>query len=381
MVLRGKDIDTSVAAELASNSYVGVYLARLECDTPTGFLRYSTAFQNIYWDDLGGGEEAYLGTGLLAAIQPLTETGELGAIQVAITLAGLPAQGQLETPNGMESIIKTSFSRDYRLKPAYIYYAVLDTDTYSVIGEPILIFTGLMDQMHINIEGTMAITLTMTARLADWERTRGGRYNHHYQRRYVDPTDTAFKFVEGLADRELMWGGKSIADPGDHDTGGVYASPPNHGGDTGGERCFAKDTQILMANGFYKNIQDINLNDTIFLGGKVKGVLHLDSSKEEWYISKNTIVSGSQLILEKGTWELIHNKPHIKKSHIIPESCYDLITESHVLVTKDGQIFADYQDGLEKTNIPDGLLLNTLNSKINFNKNLEGFVNAYLSAA
>lgn len=239
MVVRNKTIDTSVLTELSADNYVGIYLVRLECDTPTGYLRYNSSNQNIYWDE-GSGEEAYLGVGLLASIQPLLETSELGAVQVQLTLSGLPAEGQIAG----QSIINTSFTYTYRNRKAYIYYATLDTNTYAVVGTPVVIFSGMMDTMGVVVDREMAVSVNIISRLQDWERARGGRYNQPYQHAYIDPTDCAFKFVEGLRDREVMWGGVSVIDPG---------SP----GRPGGPGCPAPWMKLLLADGSYISARDI----------------------------------------------------------------------------------------------------------------------------
>lgn len=196
-----KIIDSTVQALIDGKQYGGVLLAQLHFDTST-IYRVTNAPQTIYWDEDGGGEEAYLGLGELASMSTLPETNELGAISIQLTLTGIPAANVTE-----------AFSESFRGRPVYIWYGILDTDTYAIQGGqsgPILIFAGLMDNSTVEFGETCTINISATSRLADWERARGGRFSDGYQRRYVDPTDTGFKYIIALQNRTVTWGGKII---------------------------------------------------------------------------------------------------------------------------------------------------------------------------
>lgn len=200
-----KIIHSLVQASIDSKNYSGVMLARLEFGSPVYTQRFATSYQSIYWDEDGGGEEEYLGVGKLASIGVLPETGELGAIQVQLTLAGMPNE-----------IIQDVFSDTYRNQPVYLWYGTLDKDTLAVEGGetgPVLVFAGMMDYATVEFGATATITVNATSRLADWERNKGGTFNNSYQRSYVDPTDHGFENVVGLQNREISWGRYTVADP------------------------------------------------------------------------------------------------------------------------------------------------------------------------
>jgi hypothetical protein len=161
-------------------------------------------------------------------------------------------------------MITDIYSNDYIGKPAYIWYATLDPDTYAVQFEspntaedgPILIFAGLMDFGTIEFGETATITVNVTSRLADWERARGGRFNHAHQQTYVDANDLGFEYVEGLQDKPIGWGGIVIADPG--------TNPGVHPSDEACRYCcFTPDTFITMADGSIQSIDSIKVNDLI----------------------------------------------------------------------------------------------------------------------
>ena len=214
-----KTIDSLVQNSLDSNNFSGVILAKLHF-TPE--QRYCSALQSVYWDEDGLGEEEYVGLGGLASLSVLNESAELSAQTIQLALSGIP-----------NSMVTDIFSDEYIGQPVYVWYATLNSDTYAVEGGqngPVLLFAGRMDYGTIDFGETATITVNATSRLADWERARGGRFNHSYQTRYVDPTDLGFKYITKLIDKPIVWGGITVDDPG----GG--ANPGGGGGGGPGGR-------------------------------------------------------------------------------------------------------------------------------------------------
>lgn len=259
-----KVIDSIVQNEIDGKDFVGVVLARLHWDTDTpynGPLRLCNAYQNIYWDEAGTGEEEYIGLGHMAQLSPVPESNELAAQQLQLTLSGIPSY-----------LITDIFAKDaYQNNPCYIWYGLLDKQTYAVQGGqngPVLIFAGLMDYCTFEFGQQATIQLTVSSRLTDWERPRGGRYNDSHQRNYVDPTDSGFKYVVPLQSKEIRFGGASAADPGGGDWAGFGSSRSGTGGGGGGggggpDGCFIADTLITMADGKKLPIQDLGPGDAI----------------------------------------------------------------------------------------------------------------------
>jgi len=211
-----KSIHSTVQTSIDSKNYTGVMLVRLHFEAPTGTLRYSNVLQNIYWDEDGGGEVEYEGIGNIVQISTLPETNELGAQTIQLSISGVP-----------NDTITNIFSDRYAGNPIYIWYGTLDRETFAVEGGqdgPVLAFAGIMDYADFEFGETAAVTLNATSRLSDWERPRGGRFNQGYQKTYVDPTDTGFRFVRALQNKEIEWGGRSLF-------GAVGAGPGSPGDD------------------------------------------------------------------------------------------------------------------------------------------------------
>jgi len=209
-----KIIDSLVQGSIDGKNYAGITLVKLHFSP---IRRYCGAYQSIYWDE-GEGEVEYEGTGGLSSIGVLNESSELSAQTLQLTLSGID-----------NATITDIFSEEYIGKPAYIWYGTLNKNTYAVEGGqdgPILIFAGRMDYGTIEFGETATITLNVTSRLADWERIRGGRFNHAYQQRHVDPTDLGFRYVQALQNIELTWGKESGASSGGGGPG--PGDPPYH---------------------------------------------------------------------------------------------------------------------------------------------------------
>jgi hypothetical protein len=269
-----KIVDSLVQASIDSKNYSGVMLAKMFFNP---IYRYSNSYQNIYWDEAGGGELEYTGLGNLVSVSILNESNELQAQTIQLTLSGIP-----------NSVITDAFSTEYQGKPVFLWYATLDKATYAVEGGqdgPVLIFAGLMDYMDIEFGKTATVTLNCTSRLADWERSRGGRFNESYQQTYVDLTDTGFEYVQAIQNVAVSWGSVTLADPGHRD--------PSY------PRCLVYGTKITMADRTTKEIQDIKENEEVlgydldsetFVGNKVIEVGTVIKSGTVNYTLDDTVV-------------------------------------------------------------------------------------------
>ena len=70
------------------------------------------------------------------------------------------------------------------------------------------IFSGYMDQMSIEETGqTSTVELTIENKLVDLERARVARFTSAYQKS-IYPQDLGLDFIEGLQDKEIVWGRK-----------------------------------------------------------------------------------------------------------------------------------------------------------------------------
>jgi hypothetical protein len=193
-----KNIMPVVQDALENHSANIVLLVKLEMDTD--IIRVATTETSMFWDE-GSGDEEYLGAGHLATISASEESSDLSTYSLTVGLAGLPT-----TAEGANPFYDVFMNVDYRNKPAYIYLGVMD-EFLELVGEPILIFAGRSSTATIEVGETANISVDIISRLADWERSRGGRYTHQYQTNYVDANDRGFEYVSQIREIEIRWGG------------------------------------------------------------------------------------------------------------------------------------------------------------------------------
>jgi hypothetical protein len=158
--------------------------------------------------------ESWFGTGSLLQIDAIEETAEMAVKGASITLSGVPS-----------TTISLALSEPYQGRVCNIYFgtfskgALLQEDGNYILKEDgglimledrktdlTQIFSGFMDQMNIEeTPETATIALLVENKLIDLERQRIARYTSEYQKaRY--PGDKGLDFIEGLQDKEIVWG-------------------------------------------------------------------------------------------------------------------------------------------------------------------------------
>lgn len=138
----------------------------------------------------------YSGAGPLLSIGEPSETADLSAVGLTLTL------------NGMSSdVVALATNEPYQGRLAYLKFGVVSDA--GVPSETVTLWAGIMDQMTIdgNPEGAI-ITLAVESKMVELERPRIGRYtSESHKVRF--PDDPSFEFVEALQSQSLAWGRKS----------------------------------------------------------------------------------------------------------------------------------------------------------------------------
>jgi hypothetical protein len=161
----------------------------VEMDFPSGFLRVNNSAVTFPWNGYN-----WLGLGNLGGIDAIKEGASLESRGLAFRLSGVPPAN-----------ISFALGQQYQGRACNVWFAPLDPATHAVVADPVLIFSGRLDTMSIELGETATITVTAESRLADWARPRVRRYNHDDQQ--IDyPGDKGFAFVTSIVDKELRWG-------------------------------------------------------------------------------------------------------------------------------------------------------------------------------
>lgn len=184
--MSGRAITTPSQTALADGQVRAVVF--VEMDYPSGFLRLNTSGVPLNWN----GYE-WLGAGKLGSVEPIAEGSTLEARGLQFTITGL------ESAN-----ISIAVGQQYQGRACNVWLAPLD-ENYAVIPDPVLIFSGRLDVMDVEIGETATISVTAESRLADWDRPRVRRYNAEDQK-LTDVTDLGLDFVPAMVEKELLWG-------------------------------------------------------------------------------------------------------------------------------------------------------------------------------
>jgi hypothetical protein len=176
---------------------------------PSGTIYVWNGYGTLSWNG-----HTYQGTGHLGDVSGIGESKDGRANGVTLTLGGIPS-----------TMIADALANDAQGRSAKIWLAAF-ADDGTLGADPYPIFDGVIDISPVEDNGTEAtISVQLEKELID-RRINNWRNTHEDQQ--IDyPGDMFFEFVAGLADKEVVWGGKTIsgsaATAGGVDPGGTSA--------------------------------------------------------------------------------------------------------------------------------------------------------------
>tara|TARA_B110000879_G_scaffold4015_1_gene5364 strand:- start:443 stop:1081 length:639 start_codon:yes stop_codon:yes gene_type:complete len=162
--------------------------------------------------DLAFGGNTYTGTGDLLSISQITETSDIAATGINVSLTGVKT-----------SFIAIAKDHEYQGRPLTVSLGAFDASG-DLIADPVIVFSGFMDTMTISESGANStISIAVENKLIAFERTKVRRYTAEDQK--IDhPTDKGFEFVTAIVQKEIIWGRPTPA------TGGGGGNSGNQGG-------------------------------------------------------------------------------------------------------------------------------------------------------
>lgn len=145
------------------------------------------------WDVTISGDTFY-GVGTLGSISAVEEGAELQSASLTLALSGIPRD--LLT----QALTETTQNRAVR-----IYELVLDTTSHAVLGTPVTLFRGRIDEVSASLDGASAtVAVVVTNRLADWERPRNSLFSDEQQQR-EHTGDLGFQYAAAMETRRIIW--------------------------------------------------------------------------------------------------------------------------------------------------------------------------------
>lgn len=160
----------------------------VELQLPSGSLYLCNSAFPREWNG-----HTWLGGGRFTGLQPIEEGVTPSAAGLALVITGIES-----------TYVSSIMTEHYQGQPAYIWIAPLDDD-YDVIADPVLVFSGRMDEPTIELGETATITLALENRWADWDRPRIRRFNDADQQAEY-PGDKGFEYAEAMETADLSWG-------------------------------------------------------------------------------------------------------------------------------------------------------------------------------
>ena len=182
-----RSLPAALSTELNATELKPFYAIELAFDSDT--LRFWTGYGTIEANN-----EEWIGSGIVLTISTSSETTDLAANGINITLSGLDT-----------SLVALALLENYRGRSAKLYIGALDAENQPV-SDLYQVFAGRMDIMTIQEDGSTAtISISIENVLIDLERPRARKYTNEEQlARYSG--DNSLENVAKLADKQISWG-------------------------------------------------------------------------------------------------------------------------------------------------------------------------------
>lgn len=215
--------DTDFTAIGASANTVGVIFTATGAGSGSGIASESPAELNL-WSGVGDltyDSETYTGVGDLLNISAVTETSDMQASGINVTLTGVKS-----------SLVVIAKDHEYQGRAITVMLGAFDASG-DLVADPTVIFAGFMDTMTISESGqTSTISIACENKLIAFERAKVRRYTAEDQKidyplklANGDPNpnyDAGFEFVTAIQNKDIIWGRATGTSNGHYDDGGSY---------------------------------------------------------------------------------------------------------------------------------------------------------------
>ena len=188
-----RTIPSSLTSVLGNSEIEPYYAADL--DFPSGNLRLWTGFGNRTINS-----NTFTGSGDVMRIDGLEEAADLSSRGTTLTFSGIPF-----------NLVNYALTEEYQGHLCQIFWGIKS------VSDVVEVFSGYMDKMTIQDDGDAAtIQLTVESRLITLERPNVRRYTQASHdaviatEGYSNTTDTFFKWVTRLQDKQIPWGRANV---------------------------------------------------------------------------------------------------------------------------------------------------------------------------
>lgn len=142
---------------------------------------------NILWQG-----NLYIGIGDLGEVAAVEESGETRAFEIELKLSAVD-----------ESVVAQALLENYQYRECTLFLGFFNED-WQVIDDPMVIFSGHMQNMKVRAGQTNEITVNAVNEMSLWENSSSYRYNTQaHQARF--PGDLGLEFIEQMKEKEILW--------------------------------------------------------------------------------------------------------------------------------------------------------------------------------
>ncbi len=182
-----RDMTEEMAAEVVADELSPILIIKAKFDS--GDLDIWSGIGTVTWN----GDE-YTGAGDLLTMSEMTENNAGDAQNATFSLTGINS-----------AILAATLTEEYQGRPVSAWFGSLDA-AGRIIGDPFMLFKGLMDVFSPNIGGqTMTLAMSCESRSIDISRVKEKLYTSEAQKA-LHPGDLGLDFVAGLQDAQITWG-------------------------------------------------------------------------------------------------------------------------------------------------------------------------------
>lgn len=155
----------------------------LEVSVASSVLRWTTFTRDVSWNS-----QTWLSNGYIKNISELSQSKDLGADGILITIAGEPS-----------AIVSLALSEFRQNKPGTLYLGFL-SPTHTVITDPYPLFSGRVDRVTLDDAPSEAVVeIVLESHFINQNKACGLRYTHESQQSLF-PGDLGFEYVPQLQD-------------------------------------------------------------------------------------------------------------------------------------------------------------------------------------
>ena len=214
-----RNLTSKLQTRLAEQHQQGIFFAlKAEFDSDT--IRLWSGFEDINLPTgNSNANESYIGSGNLIRISEVKETREIQSDGISIQLASITPQ-----------IMTIATTENYQNRDIELRMGFMDGSNKDSVAGTFIIFRGRMTNISILDDPTAPfIEVQCENRLVDLTRPSNLRFTNESQK-YVagSTTDTFFRFVKSIQDKEILWGRTASSGGGGGSAGGRAGGNERH---------------------------------------------------------------------------------------------------------------------------------------------------------